>query len=68
MGAPPELIRKGMEHVLAPNASDDEFGLAIADALSYSRSVLGAPRADLILPPYVEFNSALYNLKGKTVV
>lgn len=52
---------KGVEHRLPPDACDQELGLAVLDAMSHSRWVLGIPREGSIYPSGVEFDKDLYD-------
>ena len=57
------LDPKGIQRFLAPDASDEELGLAVIDALAHSRWVLPAPRSGSSYPPEVEFDLELYDYK-----
>jgi len=52
---------KGKKIFLKPDASDEAIGLAVRDALTKSRWVLGAPREGSTYPAGVEFDSDLYD-------
>lgn len=54
---------KGQKNLLAPNATDEDLGTAVLDALSHSRFVLGAPREGVALGAEVEFDMELYDYK-----
>lgn len=54
---------KGKLNFLAPNASDEEFGKALLDALAHSRFVLPEPRTDAWIHPDVEFDLELTDYK-----
>ena len=52
---------KGSQHLLAPDASDEELGLAVLDALAHSRFVLSAPQEGVTVHPEVEYDFELYD-------
>jgi hypothetical protein len=54
---------KCVAHHLWPDASDEALGLAVLDAMSHSRWVLGIPRAGIVYPAAVEFDKDLHNLE-----
>lgn len=54
---------KGRQNFVTPDASDEDLGVAVLDALAHSRFVLGVPRADVWTHPEVEFDSDLYDYK-----
>lgn len=53
---------KGKEHLLPPDVSDAELGVALRNALAHSRFVLGAPRTDVWVHPDVEYDMELCDL------
>ena len=55
---------KGKQHFIATDASDENLGLAVVDALAHSRWVLSAPREGSTYSPEVEFDSDLTFKKG----
>lgn len=55
---------KGAMHLLTPDASDEEIGEAILDALSKSRFVLPEPRKDVWIHPEATFDRDLYDLES----
>lgn len=52
---------KGSQHLLAPDVSDEELGLALLDALAHSRFVLSAPKEGVTVHPEVEYDFELYD-------
>ena len=54
---------KGKQHFLAPDAGDEELGLAVQDALAHSRFVLPAPRTDVWIHPDAVFDMELYDYR-----
>jgi len=55
---------RGAMHLLAPDASDQEVGEALLDALSKSRFVLPEPRTDVWIHPEATFDSGLYDFEA----
>ncbi|WP_082676190.1 contact-dependent growth inhibition system immunity protein [Pannonibacter phragmitetus] len=51
----------GVQHLLQPDASDQELGSALLDALAHSRFVLGVPRNDVRVHPEVTYDMSLYD-------
>lgn len=58
-GALTQADYKGKEHLLPPDASDADLGVALRDALAHSRFVLGSPRKDVWVHPDVEYDMEL---------
>jgi CDI immunity protein len=54
---------QGVEHVFSTDATDEELGLAVLDALAHSRFVLPEPREDVWIHPEATFDMALYDYK-----
>ncbi|WP_156876972.1 contact-dependent growth inhibition system immunity protein [Paludibacterium yongneupense] len=54
---------KGKQHLLKPTIDGESLGVAVMDALTCSRWVLGSPRPGMTFPPEVEFDSDLYDNK-----
>lgn len=59
-----DIDPKGKQNFIATDASDEDIGLAVVDALAHSRWVLSANREDSTYPPEVEFDSDLTFKKG----
>lgn len=57
------LDPKGKQHLLSPDVSDEALGVAVLDALAFSRFVLPAPRTDVWQHPDAEFDKELYDYK-----
>jgi hypothetical protein len=54
---------KGKQRFLAPDANDEELGLAVLDALASSRFVLPGPRTDVWIHPDAGFDMELYDYR-----
>lgn len=54
---------KGKQLLMKPDAGNEELGLAVMDAFSKSRWVLGIPREGSVYPPGLEFDADLYDYK-----
>ncbi|MBV7307038.1 contact-dependent growth inhibition system immunity protein [Xanthomonas vasicola] len=54
---------KGVMHFLKFDASDEDLGFAVLDALAHSRFVLPAPRNDVWIHPEATFDITLYDYK-----
>jgi hypothetical protein len=52
---------KGKQHFLVSDASDQELGFAVIDALAHSRLVAPAPRTGVWIHPDTEFDMELYD-------
>jgi hypothetical protein len=51
----------GAQHLVRPDASDQELGVALLDALARSRFVLPEPRKDVWIHPEATFDMSLYD-------
>ena len=54
---------KGARHLLSPEVSDEDFGVALLDAMARSRFVLGEPREGIWIHPDTEFDMDFYDPK-----
>lgn len=52
---------QGAQHLVRPDASDQELGAALLDALAHSRFVLPEPRKDIWIHPEATFDMSLYD-------
>jgi len=54
---------KGKQNLLATTVDNSMLGLAVIDALTHSRWVLGSPREGNVYPSDIEFDASLCNYK-----
>lgn len=52
---------QGVQHLVRPDANDQELGTALLDALAHSRFVLPEPRKDIWIHPEATFDMNLYD-------